>query len=93
MLRRGIDLIKEIRNAPMRAENVHELIRSLEVKSIIDNCELIIRASLERRESRKRPVKFNRADFPEQDDKNYFAFLAFRLEDGEFKFSKIPIKY
>lgn len=93
MLRRGIDLIKEVRGAPMRAENVHELIRSLEVKSIIDNCEMIMRASLERRESRKRPVRFERADFPEQDHKNYFAFLALRLEGGEFKFSKIPINH
>ena len=92
MLKRGIELIQELRTAPMRAENAHELVRSLEVKSIIDNCEMIMRASLERRESRNRPVRFQRADFPEQDDKNYFAFLPLRLENGEFKFSKIPIK-
>ena len=92
MLRRGIELIAEVRNAPIRAENAHELIRSLEVKSIIDNCEMIMRASLERHESRKRPVRFQRSDFPEQDENNYFAFLALRLENGEFKFSKISIK-
>ncbi len=93
MLKRGIDLLREAREAQMRAENVHELIRSLEVKSVIDNCELVIRASLERQESRKRPVRFDRADFSEQDDENYFAFLALRLEDGEFRVSKIPVNH
>lgn len=92
MLKRGIDLLQEMRAAPIRAENAHELMRSLEVKSIIDNCEMIMRVSLERKESRRLPVQFQRADFPEQDDKNYYCFLALRREDGEYKFSKIPIK-
>jgi succinate dehydrogenase/fumarate reductase flavoprotein subunit len=49
-------------------------------------------ASRERTESRKAPFGFFRADFPEQDDKNWLAFLALKLEGQEFKFSKIPIK-
>ena len=92
MLNRGIELLQEMRSAPMRAENPHELSRSLEIKSIIDNCEIIMRASLAREESRKRPVRFERADFPEQDDENFFCFLALRLEDGKFQISKLPIK-
>lgn len=90
MLERGLELLQDLRNAPIRAENPHELSRSLEVKSLIDVGEMVMRSSLERKESRKRPVMFLRADYPEQDDENWLAFLALRQEDGGFKFSKLP---
>ena len=93
MLKRGIERLNDVReNVSFRAENAHELGRCLEVRSVIDNAEMVMRASLERKESRKVPFGFYRADFPEQDDKNWFAFLALKLENGEFGFSKIPIK-
>jgi succinate dehydrogenase/fumarate reductase flavoprotein subunit len=93
MLSRGTDRLKDIKqNISFRAENAHELMRCLEVRSILENAEMILMASKERAESRKAPFGFFRADFPEQDDKNWLAFLALKLEGGEFKFSKIPIK-
>ena len=93
MLDRGAERLKDIKqNISFRAENAHELMRCLEVRSILDNAEMILMASQERRESRKAPFGFFRADFPEQDDKNWLAFLALKLEGGEFKFSKIPVK-
>jgi succinate dehydrogenase/fumarate reductase flavoprotein subunit len=92
MLKRGIALLQEMKEAPMKADNPHELARCLEVKSIIDNAEMVTSASLERTESRNRPVPFHRADYPEQDDENWLAFLALRKKKGEFTFSKIPIK-
>jgi succinate dehydrogenase/fumarate reductase flavoprotein subunit len=93
MLDRGVERLKDIKqNASFRVENAHELMRSLEVRSVLDNAEMILMASREREESRKAPFGFFRADFPEQDDKNWLAFLALKLEGEEFKFSKIPIK-
>lgn len=92
LLRRGLERLEYARNAPLKAENPHELSRSLEVKSIIDNAELVLRSSIERRESRP-AFDYRRSDYPEQDDKNWLVFLAVRKEeDGGYRFTKIPIE-
>jgi len=92
MLRRGLERLEDAKVASMKAENPHELGRCLDVKSIIDNAELVLRSSLERRESRPGPLGFVRVDFPEQDDENWLVFLAIRKQpDGTFSFSKIPV--
>lgn len=91
LLKRGLERLEYARNAPLKAENPHELSRSLEVKSIIDNAELVIRSSMEREESRF-AFDYRRADYPEQDDKNWLVFLSIRKEkDGAYTFCKIPI--
>jgi len=93
MLSRGADRLKDIKqNVSFRAESPHEIMRCLEVRSVLDNAEMVLLASRERKESRKAPFGFFRADFPEQDDENWLAFIALKLEGKEFKFSKIPIK-
>ena len=74
------------------AENPHDLGRCLEVRSVIDNGEMIMRASLERRESRRMGYGFFRADYPEQNDKEWLAFLALRLDGHKFTFSKVPVR-
>ena len=92
-LKRGIERLNDIKkSASFRAENPHELMRCLEVQSVIDNAEMVLHASLERRESRRAPFGFYRADFPEQNDKEWLAFLALRHKEGKFEFSRIPIK-
>ncbi len=52
---------------------------------------MVLRASVERKESRKIPFGFYRADFPEKNDKDFFAFLAQRVKDNHVDFSKIKI--
>jgi succinate dehydrogenase/fumarate reductase flavoprotein subunit len=92
LLERGIVRLEDARTAPLKAENPHELGRALDVKSIIDNAELILRSSLERTESRLIPFSFVRADYPEQDDKNWLCFLAIRREnEGRFVFTRLPV--
>jgi len=92
MLKRGLERLEDAKAAPLKAENPHELGRCLDVKSIVDNAGLILRSSLERKESRPAPFDFRRAEYPEQDDENWLVFLAIRKEeDGEFTFSKIPV--
>ena len=91
MLKRGLERLEDARTAPLKAENPHELGRCLDVKSIIDNAELVLRSSLERTESRPIPFGFRRADYPDQDDANWKMFLAIRKkEDGRFGFEKLP---
>jgi len=92
LLNRGLERLEYAREAPLKAENPHELSRALEVKSIIDNAELVLRSSIERKESRPR-FDFRRVDYPEQDDQNWFVFLAIRKEEVEkYTFAKIPIE-
>lgn len=91
LLKRGLERLEYAKAAPLRAENPHELSRALEVKSIIDNIELVLRCSIERKESRP-PFDYHRSDYPDQDDKNWLCFLSIRQEDGKFMFKKIPIE-
>jgi succinate dehydrogenase/fumarate reductase flavoprotein subunit len=92
VLQRGIERLNFIsENAQFKAENPHELMRCLEVRSLIDNAAMIFRSSLERQESRRAPFGFIRADFPQQDDENWLAFLAIKRKNGGVEFSKIPV--
>ncbi len=91
MLKRGMERLEDAKNAPLKAANPHELGRCLDVKSIIDNAEMVLASSLERKESRPTPFGFNRVDYPEQDDLNWKVFLAARRDpEGRFEFEKIP---
>jgi succinate dehydrogenase/fumarate reductase flavoprotein subunit len=91
LLRRGLERLEDAKAAPMKAENPHELGRAMDVKSIIDNAELVLRSSLERKESRP-TFDYRRAEYPEPDDMRWFCFLAIRRVDGKFEFSKKPFK-
>jgi succinate dehydrogenase/fumarate reductase flavoprotein subunit len=92
MLLRGLDRLKDIRTMPLKAVNPHELGRCLEVRFLVEAGEMVMRASHERQESRKYPTRFQRADYPEQDDERWFAFLAIRREKNRYTFSKMPIE-
>jgi succinate dehydrogenase/fumarate reductase flavoprotein subunit len=91
LLRRGLERLKDAKTARLKADNPHELGRCLDVKSIIDNAEMVLRSSLERRESRPIPFGFCRADYPKQDDKNWKIFLAIqKIAASQFKHTMLP---
>ena len=93
MLLRALDRLRDIKKSvTFRAEYPHELGRCLEVMSVIENAEMVLRASVERKESRQVPFGFYRADYPESNDKEYFVFLAQRLKGDAVEFNKIEIK-
>jgi succinate dehydrogenase/fumarate reductase flavoprotein subunit len=93
MLKRGLERLEYARSAPLKAEGPHELARCLEVLSIMDSAELVLRSSIERKESRP-SHDFRRAEYPEQDDAGWLAFLAARRgPNGTFTFEKIPIEH
>jgi len=92
-LRWGIQRLTDVkRSVLMKAETPHELMRCMEVKSLIENALMVIRSSLEREESRPIPFEFHRIDFPNKDDKNWFTFLGISQKDGKYELSKLPIK-
>ena len=76
----------------MRVSNPHELARALEVRSLIANAEMIVKTSLARKETRNHPCRFQRTDFPEQDDKAWFAFSTIRLKNDKHELSKILLE-
>jgi succinate dehydrogenase/fumarate reductase flavoprotein subunit len=92
MLQRGLDRIGFIKKQPMRVSNPHELARALEVRSLVANAEMIVKMSLARKETRNHPCRFQRADFPEQDDKAWFAFSTIRLKNDKHELSKILLE-
>ena len=89
-LKRGLERLAQLRvETPLKAANAHDLGRCLEVRSIMENAEMVMRASLERKESRRHPSRFTRVDYPEQDDANFFCFLSQKWTEDGVKFSKI----
>lgn len=89
LLLRGIERLQTIRGlASFRSESPHESGRCLEVLSIIDNAEMVLRSSLERKESRPRPFGFRRADFPNENQEEYFAFLGIQQINRQISFIK-----
>jgi succinate dehydrogenase/fumarate reductase flavoprotein subunit len=87
MAQRGLETMAYLKDR-MRlvADNPHEMTHCLEVRDIIENAEMILRATIQRKESRY--ALFQRVDYPELDDENYFCFLGQRLEGDEVLFRK-----
>jgi succinate dehydrogenase/fumarate reductase flavoprotein subunit len=65
----------------------------LEIQSLIENAEMVLRGSLERKESRRAPFGFSRADYPDTNDADYFAFLSQRREGQSVRFAKIALRH
>jgi succinate dehydrogenase/fumarate reductase flavoprotein subunit len=92
MLLRGIERLTNLEEViSYAADSPHEAGRCLEVMSVIENAEMVLRASLERRESRPIPFGFFRADFPQPDNDAYFTFLSQRRSGNQVEFVKQPI--
>jgi adenylylsulfate reductase subunit A len=93
MLQRGLTRLNELSEViNFKAENPHEAGHCLEIRSLIENAEMVMRASIERKESRKVPFGFLRADYPEPDNAEYFAFLSQQLTGKTVRFAKIALQ-
>ncbi|MER9174427.1 fumarate reductase/succinate dehydrogenase flavoprotein subunit [Mesorhizobium sp. M0955] len=73
------------------ARDAHELMRSLEVSSILDCADMAAHASLFRTESRW-GLYHNRVDYPKKDDDNWFCHTLLRKVDGRLVSEKQPIQ-
>ena len=94
MLQRGLQRLAELREViDLRSGSPHESGRCLEIHSLLENAEMVLRGSLERKESRRLPFGFTRADYPDANDTEYFAFLSQRRTGNNIHFSKINLAH
>jgi len=92
MLRRGIELIWELRRRvlpELRAENPHELMRAVEARNIMDVAEMHVAAALFRTETVPYGRHFHhRLDHPIQHPTWYRQRVIIKNEGGEMKLFK-----
>ncbi|RXH05272.1 fumarate reductase/succinate dehydrogenase flavoprotein subunit [Bradyrhizobium vignae] len=75
----------------MIARNAHELLRALEVQSIMDCADMAAHASLYREESRWGLYHW-RTDFPEKDNENWFCHALLSKRDGKMTSEKRAVE-
>jgi adenylylsulfate reductase subunit A len=87
MAQRGLECLDYLKNTVrLVAANPHELAHCLEVRNIIACAEMILRATIERRESRYGILQ--RVDYPDRDDENFFCWLGQRRVGDAVVFEK-----
>ena len=87
MANRGLESLEYLENTMrLTAANSHELTHCLEMRNLIECGKIIFRSTIERKESRGKI--FERKDYPEQDDTNWFCFLGQKMESGKIAFRK-----
>jgi succinate dehydrogenase/fumarate reductase flavoprotein subunit len=69
----------------LKAEDAHELRLAHDVTNMLQNCEMKLRASLFRTESRGTHY---REDFPARDDKDWLAYVTIRDNGGKMELAK-----
>ena len=87
-----LDELKRGEAQTLYARNPHELMRSLEVLSLIEWCEAVMHQSLARKSSNPW-LNFTRLDYPEVDPPEYHKWITIRQVDGAVKTSELPINY
>ncbi|CCE09712.1 putative fumarate reductase/succinate dehydrogenase, flavoprotein subunit [Bradyrhizobium sp. STM 3843] len=90
----GMRRLAEVRDdmqERMIARNAHELLRALEVQSIMDCADMATHASLFREESRWGLYHW-RTDFPEKDDENWFCHTLLSKQDGRMTSEKRAVQ-
>jgi len=75
----------------LKAEDLHDAMKAVEVEAIMDCTEMVVAASLERKESRW-GVYHRRVDFPERNDGEWKKFVVVHKgEGGRISVSTEPI--
>jgi succinate dehydrogenase/fumarate reductase flavoprotein subunit len=83
--------VREDMENSMVVRDAHELMRSMEVRSILDCADMAAHASQFRTESRWGLYHF-RVDYPEKDDENWFCHtMTFKDADGRMASRKKPV--
>lgn len=83
-----IEFIRDNVVPKLWAQDMHELRKCHEVKSIVLHCEMKLRASMMRKESR---WTHYREDYPLRDDKNWLCWIKIQQVDGKMTFTKVPV--
>jgi succinate dehydrogenase/fumarate reductase flavoprotein subunit len=91
----GLDSLREIEEKwvpRLFAVDPHKLMRSLEDLSLLTYSQIIIEASLARKDSNKY-MDFRRIDFPEMDPPEWHKFITVKQENGKVKAETLPLDY
>ena len=83
-----VDFLRDHLVPKLIAKDSHELRLAHEIKNMVLNAEMKLRASLIRKESRGAHY---REDFPEKDDRNWLAWVVLSKDGDKMKVSKRPI--
>jgi succinate dehydrogenase/fumarate reductase flavoprotein subunit len=83
--------VREDMEKAMVARDAHELMRAMEVASILDCADMAAHASLYRKESRWGLYHW-RVDHPERDDEDWKCHVLLSKQDGEMTCEKHPVK-
>jgi succinate dehydrogenase/fumarate reductase flavoprotein subunit len=95
LLEVGLKWIDEFRRGEatkVYARNPHELMHALEVSTMVTVAEMSMRAALARKAS-NRFLNFTRSDYPEMDSPEWNKWIVMRQENGDIKFSELPLDY
>ena len=83
-----IEFIRDNIVPKLWARDVHELRLAHEVRNITLHCEMKLKASMMRKESR---WNHYREDYPLRDDKNWLCWIVIRDVDGVMTFDTVPV--
>jgi succinate dehydrogenase/fumarate reductase flavoprotein subunit len=88
---RRLGEVRQDMGEQMIARNAHELLRALEVQSILDCADMAAHASLDREESRW-GLYHLRTDFPEKDNENWFCHTLLSKQNGRMTSAKRAVQ-
>ncbi|MBW2137288.1 MAG: FAD-binding protein [Deltaproteobacteria bacterium] len=86
-----LGLIKEKYVPRISAKSHHELMRAIEVQDIVELCDLHVRTSLIRTETRIPPYHY-RVDYPQQDDASWRKNIVVRNMSGKMSYTLTTIE-
>jgi len=69
----------------------YELIEAFEVENMLDTAEMMVEASILRKESRRH--MFIREDFPKRDDRNWLKHINIQRDDGRMRLVTTPVAF
>ncbi|MBW1911669.1 MAG: FAD-binding protein [Deltaproteobacteria bacterium] len=91
-IKTGLDKLNKIEKYidEMKADNLHELMRAHETRSILSVGKVMATAALYRTESRNRPYH-HRLDFPDTDNTNWCGLVVVKKKGNDFSCSFEPV--
>jgi succinate dehydrogenase/fumarate reductase flavoprotein subunit len=95
LLTLGLDALRELRDrdaSTLAAHNPHELVRSLEVLSILTSAEIVLHSCLARKAS-SRELHFTRLDYPAVDPPEWRRFVTVQLADEGVRVGDMALDY
>ena len=94
-LKIGLTWLDELSRGEVQAayaRNPHELMRTLEVFSLIDCSQAIMQLSLARKAS-SNWLQFKKLDYPQVDPPDWHKFITVKQQDGSVKIGELPINF